>query len=462
MRQHTIEENFKLDILHFKHLESAKRLEACVFSNILFVEDYGSKHIPDYLSIDATCMMAWCDHHIAVVDMIKRRAPQEEIHNYYSKNIKLCQVLMDHAQQNLLAEYKFPVFYKEFIETSRRHGLQQYLRELANNLENETELEEQDIYESLETAKGKFKQSADSPDRRRIKTFMTYEQEIIDYHENHGTKGVMKTGISDLDEYYKVVPGHLTIITGIPSHGKSEFLDWLLIKLLHRHQCRFASYSPENYPVGYQMQKFYEKVTGKDFFDAQKSDVMQSISLLSSFIDIIDINISSITPDNLINSFRISHLEKGTRCFVVDPWNKLEHRRPKGMPTNEYVGIILNKLGEFARNYGVNVFVVAHPVKMKEFKKSGNREQPVVTAYDIADASNFYNMADCILSIWRNIVTGEPITEVYIQKFKHKNIGKLGRVYLSYNPDTGNYFRCETQKMFTPPPAIPIPPKDDF
>jgi twinkle protein len=54
-----------------------------------------------------------------------------------------------------------------------------------------------------------------------------------------------KTGWPSIDKLYTVAPGQLTIITGWPGSGKSEWLDALLVNLMH--QGWYTSiFSPEN------------------------------------------------------------------------------------------------------------------------------------------------------------------------------------------------------------------------
>jgi twinkle protein len=56
------------------------------------------------------------------------------------------------------------------------------------------------------------------------------------------------TGFRRLDGLYRVRPGEFTVLTGIPSHGKSEFLDALMINL-GQAGWRFGVYSAENLPL---------------------------------------------------------------------------------------------------------------------------------------------------------------------------------------------------------------------
>jgi len=54
-------------------------------------------------------------------------------------------------------------------------------------------------------------------------------------------------------------------VTGIPSSGKSNWLDNLLVNLAKLHGWNFALFSPENLPLEQHMAAIAEKYSGKPF-----------------------------------------------------------------------------------------------------------------------------------------------------------------------------------------------------
>lgn len=46
----------------------------------------------------------------------------------------------------------------------------------------------------------------------------------------------ISTGWKNLDPFYKVIPGEVTIVTGVPNSGKSEFIDALMVNLSLREE----------------------------------------------------------------------------------------------------------------------------------------------------------------------------------------------------------------------------------
>ncbi len=72
------------------------------------------------------------------------------------------------------------------------------------------------------------------------------------------------TGWPSIDQHYTVAPGQLSIVTGWPGSGKSEWLDALAVNL-SQAGWKFAVFSPENQPVEVHASKILEKITGKPF-----------------------------------------------------------------------------------------------------------------------------------------------------------------------------------------------------
>jgi twinkle protein len=57
------------------------------------------------------------------------------------------------------------------------------------------------------------------------------------------------TGLPSVDELMTIRAGELSVVTGIPNSGKSEFVDQLAANLAHQYAWRFALCSFENPPA---------------------------------------------------------------------------------------------------------------------------------------------------------------------------------------------------------------------
>lgn len=266
-------------------------------------------------------------------------------------------------------------------------------------------------------------------------------EDLIELY-NNGEVGGLKTGWQNLDPLYSIRSGDFTVVTGIPSHGKSEWLDALLVNLAKKHGQRYAICSPENQPLQLHVKKIAEKWTGRPFFEYQ-NDRMSIPELINACGELQN-HFSFILPeeptiDCILSRARSEVYRNGINGLVIDPWNELEHNRPPNQTETEYISASLRKMRIFARNNNIHLWIVAHPTKMQ--KKRGPNNEPleeyaVPTPYDIAGAAHWRNKADNCVTVYRN----PDDVDVHIQKVRVKEVGKIGTAKFKYKVGTGEYF----------------------
>ena len=253
----------------------------------------------------------------------------------------------------------------------------------------------------------------------------------------------LSTGWSGLDEFYTIMPGELTIVTGIPGHGKSEVIDALMLNLANLHEWSIAFCSPENLPVTRHCMKLLEKQCGGPFYDKGPTARMSDLEMIDA-LEFLHAHISLIAPEesltipDLLTKAKGLVYQRGIRALVIDPWNEFDHRRAAGLSETEHVSSSLGLLRRFARNYGVHVWVVAHPAKIQ---KNMNDQYPVPRPYDISGSAHWYNRADNCLSIWRDVgnVETRHYTEVHVQKIRNKYVGSVGMAKLQWDSRCGRF-----------------------
>jgi hypothetical protein len=124
----------------------------------------------------------------------------------------------------------------------------------------------------------------------------------------------------------------------------------------------------------------------------------------------------------------------GIRILVIDPWNEVEHARPRAESETEYHNRALRMIRRFASRYGVIAIVIAHPTK--DVAKEGKLRMPGL--YDIAGSGAWYNKPD------HGIVVHVPDsntneTIVSIKKVRFSWSGKKADVTLTYLPEIEGY-----------------------
>lgn len=241
-------------------------------------------------------------------------------------------------------------------------------------------------------------------------------------------------GHNEFDNFVSWVTGRLCVITGIPSSGKSEFLDEIVVNLNLRQGWKVGYFSPENHPIQWHIAKLMSRVSGKKF--DRESITMSEYDQTKEYIDD---NFFFISPeddsdiDNILEKARWLVKRRGIKILVIDPYNKLEHNMENGMSETQYISKFLDRLIMFAKKNDLLLFLVAHPTKMK--KEDGRFEVP--TLYSISGSAHFYNKADYGISVYRDF--NQNIVEAHIQKVKYKHLGGNGVAYFKYNMDNGRY-----------------------
>ncbi|HEY3369667.1 MAG TPA: DnaB-like helicase C-terminal domain-containing protein [Prolixibacteraceae bacterium] len=257
--------------------------------------------------------------------------------------------------------------------------------------------------------------------------------EIVDLYQNGLEKG-KAIGIEEIDQYCTWELGRLCTVTGIPSSGKSEFVDFLVARLNLFHGWKAAYFTPENFPLKYHYAKMHEKFSGNKFRKLNDQTEFQSIYeyVKDNFFYIM--NEQDFTIESVMKSAKSFVKQKGIKILVIDPFNRLEHQMNKGENETQYISRFLDILGNFARFNNVLVFLVAHPRKVDQEK--------VPTMYDISGSANFYNKTDYGFSVHRlrdeNNAMNNSV-EVHWQKIKFKHLGTQGASSLDYNFYNGRF-----------------------
>lgn len=249
----------------------------------------------------------------------------------------------------------------------------------------------------------------------------------------------LSTGWSTIDRHFRVFSPSLVVVTGIPSHGKSTWVNNLVINLAELHGWRTTIFSPEMPVIPHlrdKMRRCAGRTTVTELIAQGRLDAIDRwIEDRFSFIDHdFDDGDDDVTLEWILEKGADAVLRYGIQCLVIDPWNEIEHARRRDETMQEYIGRALRMLKKFARKYGLMIIVVAHPTK--EVGKDGKSRVP--SLYDIEGSAAWFNKPDvgiCIDLPDR----ARPETIVHIPKVRFEDTGEVGKVVLSFNEANGRY-----------------------
>ena len=262
------------------------------------------------------------------------------------------------------------------------------------------------------------------------------EDELQTLLDNGMPKGE-PTGWPSVDKLYTPSAGQWTLVTGIPSMGKSEWLDALAINIAESAGWTFGVCSPENQPITWHTAKLLEKRMQKRFAPGAVTDAeFQSAKqwLHEHFHFILP---ESPTLESVFEKAKILVRRHGMKGLIIDPYNELDHtRQEEGINETEYVSSFLTQLRTFARQQSVHIWLVAHPAKLF---KDRDGTYPVPDGYSVSGSAHFYNKADNIISIHRDMSSPNGSTEVHVQKIRSRWLGNRGVANLKWRKECGRF-----------------------
>lgn len=233
----------------------------------------------------------------------------------------------------------------------------------------------------------------------------------------------------ELNKVFSIMMGQLTVVTGIPSHGKSSFVDWYALNLVNDYDYKLSIFSPEHNPLNLYNSKFASLTIGKRFNEGtnrmSESELLEYIEWSKEKIYYTTAE-DKVSPnwDWLLEKFKEQMFTYGINLFIIDAWNKV--LMPKGMGGKEGIDAILTRLTAFCIQNNVHIFLVAHPTKMKKQEKSDNYEIPDL--YDVSGSSDFKNQTHnglCVYREFKNEVS-DGCTLVVNLKTKFDFQGEIG------------------------------------
>ena len=271
-----------------------------------------------------------------------------------------------------------------------------------------------------------------------VTTFRDHEGEVIDFVEN-GFKPGFQVGLNNFDEVFSTYTGQFITVTGIPSSGKSDFVDQMCVGYNSNYGWKTAFASPENKPNFLHAHKLMRKVWGGM---PQKADI--HTERWNQVADHVNSNFYHIDMDRYsLESVLAKGAElvkrKGIKCLVIDPFNKVRATTANDSDVNKYTMEYLMQIESFARKHDVLVIIVAHPTKMYKNDK-GVIEVP--TMYNIKGGGEWYDASYHGLVVHRNYLNKTVMVKVL--KVKFQNLGENGaEVHFKWNPDSGGYIPHE-------------------
>jgi twinkle protein len=272
-----------------------------------------------------------------------------------------------------------------------------------------------------------------------VSTLADIEDELIDF-VNNGFKPGYQIGLENFDNIFSTYTGQFITVTGIPSSGKSDFVDQMCVGYNTNYGWKTAFASPENQPTYLHAHKLMRKVWGdmpnkNDIGTNQWNKVRDHVNDNFFFIDM-----DKYTLESVLRKGAELVKRKGIKCLVIDPFNKVRDiNGNESGDVNVYTLEYLSKIEIFAKKYDVLVIIVAHPTKM--YKGSdGKIEEP--TMYNIKGGGEWYDASYHGLLVHRDYEA--KTVKAKVLKVKFQNLGENGaEAHFKWEPRSGCFLPNE-------------------
>ena len=267
-----------------------------------------------------------------------------------------------------------------------------------------------------------------------VTTFKDIEGEVTDFVK-HGFKRGFQVGLSNFDNIFSTYTKQFITVTGIPSSGKSDFVDQMVVGYNQNYGWKTAFASPENAPTYLHAHKLMRKVWGDmpskfDIGSAKWKEVANHVNDNFYFIDM-----ERYTLESVLRKGAELVKRKGIKCLVIDPYNKVRDVDCKTEDVNRYTMEYLTKIESFAKKFDVLVFIVAHPTKMYK-NNDGKIEEP--NMYNIKGGGEWYDASYHGLLVHRDYELKN--TKVKVLKVKFQNLGENGaEAFFTWDPRSGSF-----------------------
>jgi len=267
-----------------------------------------------------------------------------------------------------------------------------------------------------------------------VSTLYDIEDELKDFVKN-GFKPGFQVGLPNFDKIFSTYTGQFITVTGIPSSGKSDFVDQMVVGYNNNYGWKTAYASPENQPTYLHAHKLMRKhwqdmPTPGDIGGQQWKKVTDHVNDNYFFIDM-----DRYTLESVLRKGAELVKRKGIKCLVIDPFNKVRDVDCKTEDVNRYTMEYLTKIEIFAKKYDVLVFIVAHPTKMYK-GQDGKIEEP--TMYNIKGGGEWYDASYHGLLVHRDYEA--KTVKAKVLKVKFQNLGENGaEAHFKWEPRSGSF-----------------------
>ena len=228
-----------------------------------------------------------------------------------------------------------------------------------------------------------YMDTRDSGEHLKIKRPSEYLNDVEKYFSEDLTGGLELPFKKTTDDF-KIRMGEISLVTGYSGHGKSAWLNQVMLGLMKQEKTMIASF------------EMLPKATlGR--MCQQTGDALPNYEYIKDFLNQLEHNLYLYDPEGETTSNKVIEViyycaEKlGVKLMVIDSLMKCGINEDDLNKQKAFA----NKLAVAARDLNVHIFIVAHSRKTAD-------ENANASKFDVAGSANLTNLVDNVISVHRN------------------------------------------------------------
>jgi twinkle protein len=250
-----------------------------------------------------------------------------------------------------------------------------------------------------------------------------------------------RPGYDPFDRVILFHAGFPTIVTGIPSHGKSTFVTCAVHHAVRANDIR-AAFGMFETPTSVLRDHLARLSSGSPWGELsapQRREVEDKLDRSYRVLHKVDDERRSHDMGWVRDMMHTAAVREGCKIIVLDPWNEIEHVPEKGESVTTYLNTALARIRQWAERFDCAVCIVAHPTKMRT-EPNGRSVPPL--GYDISDSAAWFNKAAIGCTV-HQVEGDDPHVEVinWKSKFQQQYGIWKGKITLDFDPQAMTYRR---------------------
>jgi len=279
-----------------------------------------------------------------------------------------------------------------------------------------------------------YVESRDVGELKKVKSPNEYLEDVKSYFNDDLTSG-LGLPFHKTHTDFRVRSGEVTLVTGYSGHGKSAWLNYVMLHLLQQQKAMIGSFEmlPKQ-TLSRMCQQTGEAMPNDEY-------ITDFVNKLEKRLYLYDTEGETTNAKKVMDVVFYCAEKLGVKLMVIDSLMKC------GIPSEDYAGQkkFVDELCVAARDLGIHIFLVAHSRKTASEDEGSSK-------FDVSGSSDITNLVDNVISVHRNKKRERELAEggidekimqqspcsVYLLKQRHGQ-GTETRWGFGYKPKTLEY-----------------------